>query len=509
MNNNNNKGAKSISNQQKRKQKCSWNSDSFAKRPRRMTLSNLEFSETTFDFKKFCTVDCNKLDITELNLNPKAIYKEQKDDAHILNNMSNENVDDSHKQIKLLKEESSEQFIITKSLKITVQPKITSFFKTKNSNILNNSFISGTTIEEYSDKVDKDICVANKILNKKRMCPFYKKIPDTSFCVDAFSYGSIPGIKYYFLSHFHSDHYVGLKKSFPHPIYCSKVTANLVSLKIKVHADLLHQININEPIILDGVEVTALDANHCPGSLMFLFTLPDGRRFLHTGDFRANSEMEEYPSLLRGPIDEIYLDTTYCDPFYNFPSQSDVLHYVKSLVLDKLSNNLSLLIVCGSYTIGKEKVFKTIAAALDCKIWASTCKKNVLHCLEDDFINYNLVSSPYDAKIHVLPMAQINSKCLQQHLEKFKGKFNEILALKPTGWEFNSQLKNKNSLNIRPKSYGSVSIYGIPYSEHSSFEELKNFIRVFKPKRVIPTVNCGNKAEREEMKLLFNEWINL
>ena len=87
-----------------------------------------------------------------------------------------------------------------------------------------------------------------------------------------------------------------------------------------------------------------IPANHCPGSSLFLFEKVVGKgpnpkvhRILHCGDFRACPAHIQHP-LLRPEgldsftgktkqqrIDVCYLDTTYLNPKYAFPSQDDVI----------------------------------------------------------------------------------------------------------------------------------------------------------------------------------------
>lgn len=79
-------------------------------------------------------------------------------------------------------------------------------------------------------------------------------------------------------------------------------------------------------LLLPGVEVTLIDANHCPGAVQFLFLLPDGTRVIHSGDMRFCEGLMQNPLLeqFRG-ADMLYLDTTYCNPRYCFPAQVSVL----------------------------------------------------------------------------------------------------------------------------------------------------------------------------------------
>jgi len=233
----------------------------------------------------------------------------------------------------------------------------------------------------------------------ERTCPFYKILFNGPISVDAFRYGAVPSCNAYFLSHFHSDHYVGLASKWDHgPIYCSRVTANLVRTRLKVDPIWVHELPWEEWFEVpntNGVRVQGLDANHCPGSMLFLFEKEvKGKRtrILHCGDFRADPKHLSHPLLKPGKdrkqkLDTVYLDTTYLDPKYAFPSQKSVidacaemcvaLHQEKPLGIKKEHGRLGgfmtkspefkkepgvgtskgrLLVVVGTYSIGKERI---------------------------------------------------------------------------------------------------------------------------------------------------------
>lgn len=154
------------------------------------------------------------------------------------------------------------------------------------------------------------------------------------FLVDGFAFQS-PRCRHNFLTHYHSDHTVGLNRAFDGGlVYCSRVTRNLLVEDMGLAPALVRVLEMEVPVVVEGVRVCALPANHCPGAIMLLFEQPPlaplsgphgggpyGKVILHTGDFRWQEWMAALPALRRVRVDTLYLDTTYAQPRWALPPQ--------------------------------------------------------------------------------------------------------------------------------------------------------------------------------------------
>ncbi|KAL5853641.1 hypothetical protein ACOSQ3_008759 [Xanthoceras sorbifolium] len=317
--------------------------------------------------------------------------------------------------------------------------------------------------------------------------PSWCSVPGTPFRVDAFKY--LRGdCSHWFLTHFHMDHYQGLTRSFCHgKIYCSLITARLVNLKIGIPWERLHVLPLNQKISIAGTEVTCLEANHCPGSIIILFEPPNGKAVLHTGDFRFSEEMASLSVLQTCPIHTLILDTTYCNPQYDFPKQEAVIQFVIEAIQAEAFNPKTLFLI-GSYTIGKERLFLEVARVLRRKVYVNAAKFRLLQCLEfseEDMQWFTM--NDQESHIHVVPMWTLASFKRLKHLSnQYVGRFSLIVAFSPTGWTFS---KGKKKSPGRRWQQGTVIRYEVPYSEHCSFTELKEFVKLASPENIIPSVN--------------------
>ncbi|XP_073175761.1 5' exonuclease Apollo isoform X3 [Lepidochelys kempii] len=121
-------------------------------------------------------------------------------------------------------------------------------------------------------------------------------IPGTPIAVDFWSIRKASHARVFFLSHMHSDHTVGLSSTWHRPVYCSPITGRILHHRLKVAERWIWPLEVGQShlVALDEVgkrtmTVTLIDANHCPGSVMFLFEGPFGV-ILYTGVYSLGKE---------------------------------------------------------------------------------------------------------------------------------------------------------------------------------------------------------------------------
>ncbi|CAI2172419.1 14516_t:CDS:2 [Funneliformis geosporum] len=552
------------------------------------------------------------------NKDKKPLYREEDQKMKSTPDESNIHVNnclDSSSKLSITKEENIQIKNISSSLPLE------SF--SSNAEVIKESFRysidekeSRSILDVESKEIESIVVEKQAKSQSRKECPWYKKLPGTSITMDAFRYGKIPHCTAYFLSHFHSDHYGGLTSKWSHGlIYCSTVTGNLVIQQLKVARHFVRKLPMNEEVCIDnnnGITVTLIDANHCPGSAIFLFKFKNEngqiKRYLHTGDFRACPRQVLHSAITQPQnlvVDILYLDTTYLNPQYFFPAQEVVINAMIKLVcktvkrgelipmkrnngnncqgknkqlqsnksqlaLDKWFKKIpeilnpeqseietkvmdteesnsymkkvdfsddesididelelkdsKILIVIGTYLIGKEKVFFGIAKALRTKIYVTCEKRKMLMCQEISGLESLLTDDPHQAYVHVVSLTSIKSDSLCAYLESLQPSFKSVMAFRPTGWTYKptegqrfstssttEEILNASTLftvdSIRPTfSTPTCQIFGVPYSEHSSFRELAAFVMSLNVKQIIPTVNIGSEKSRENMKYWLDKW---
>lgn len=282
----------------------------------------------------------------------------------------------------------------------------------------------------------------------------------------------------------------------------------------------------------------------CPGSVMFVFGVPedDGdvnlKWHLHCGDFRADPKIilnqlirDEYDSRTFDLsssflFESVYLDTTYAHPKHRFPSQSQVIAACVEGCSKLLCGSydpagqkrlipLKWMIAVGSYLIGKERIILALAEAFDVLIYADARKRSILRLLQWPELEDRLTDDPCATPLHLVSMGLLGKQKLADYRDSFEGRFSHVLGIRPTGWTFDDtgSCKEDSWRLEMPKIDGNAGLWLVPYSEHSSYQELEHFLRSISVRLVIPTVdNWGDvvldsRRVGGDSTLLLKQWV--
>jgi DNA cross-link repair 1A protein len=134
-------------------------------------------------------------------------------------------------------------------------------------------------------------------------------------------------------------------------------------------------------------------------------------------------------------------------------------------------------------------VFLSVARALGIPVHLPRAKIELMKLMEiydPALVTSDNASTP----IHVVPLFAMNVLKLKGLLDSVQPRYTRLLAVKPTGWAMDG---------AETKSYGQISVLSVPYSEHSSFTDMKTFVKFIGAKRVVPTVNNSSRDRVQQM----------
>lgn len=316
-------------------------------------------------------------------------------------------------------------------------------------------------------------------------------IPKTPIAIDFWKPRQCPHVKLYFLTHLHADHTSGLSSSWNyHKIYCSEVTKKLALFKFGIKEEFLVTLPMEQSVVIpldelrtEFVTVTAIDANHCPGAVMLLFEGYFGR-ILYTGDFRYSDMMPSDPILLNNvskgkAIDVLYLDNTYCDPKCVFPSRAEATSMAINIIRQYPEHN----IVIGLRSIGKEELLEKIALSFNSWVAVDLKRLEFLRICKCADVFITDVESSRFRVVSAAEITKLNFKKWNQE--------RPTIAILPT-----SLFEGTENPYRRIEG-----IFVVPYSDHSSYTELIEFVGLVQPKKVVPIVHQHRRTGKGSLNL--------
>ncbi|KAH6764656.1 DNA repair metallo-beta-lactamase family protein [Perilla frutescens var. hirtella] len=325
--------------------------------------------------------------------------------------------------------------------------------------------------------------------------------------VDRWSAGS----QAYFLTHLHADHTAGLSATWRRgPLFCSRLTAKLLPCKFPgIDLSLLrivdigtwHSLSLTSPSTGSPTDFVfkAIDAQHCPGAVMYLFR-GDFGCMLFTGDFRwetSSKGMENGRTVLldalkNQTLDILHLDNTYCNPIFSFPSREVAARQV----IDIITSHPDHEIVIAIDSLGKEDLLLYISQTLNIKIWVWPERLQFMHLLgfHQNFTTqtsltrvraiprYSFSNETLEALNTLRPTIGIMPSGLPWALEASKGSGN-IFGCSASGAKKKEDNRNTSSCseNSGTATRYNDYIFVVPYSDHSCYSEIQEFIELLRP----------------------------
>ncbi|CAO2831187.1 unnamed protein product [Amaranthus hypochondriacus] len=325
---------------------------------------------------------------------------------------------------------------------------------------------------------------------------------------------------HHFLTHAHKDHCSGITSHSSYPIYATHLTKSLVLIffpqideSMFVEIEVGQTITVNDP---DGCfSVTAFDANHCPGAVMFLFEGKFGN-ILHTGDCRLTPEcLQNLPEKYiarkgKEPncrLDFVFLDCTFGKSLMNIPSKHSAMKQIINCIW-KHPDVPTVYLTCS--ILGQEEVLKEVFQTFGSKIYVDKAKHPDFHkALE--LISPQILSEDPSSRFHLFDgYPKLYEKAKKKILQARENMQPEPLILRPSAQWYacketeltvmERKILERSNIPIKDQ----FGVWHVCYSTHSSRQELEWALELLSPKWVVSTTPECRAMELDYIKKYCN-----
>lgn len=354
--------------------------------------------------------------------------------------------------------------------------------------------------------------------------------------VDAFATPNDPSFApplLHLLTHTHTDHLDGLNSSsFGGQIICSQVAKDMLlrhervadrvefdrgissSRKrpyahLRVEAmvmdgkkisrytkDLLKPIPLQQPTAVElshsmKVRITAIDANHCPGAVMFLVEGPAGA-VLHTGDVRAervfleslkgNPALQRYiphpaapwPAPPTAPVqtlEAIHIDTAHLFITSNLLSKEDAVEGLLTLMALFDPETTFLM---NTWCWGYEDIIKGVAKRFGSRVHVDRYKDEIYRHSRDPTLLQSITRAE-ETRFHA---CEPTNRCGTIVSNAGNVVYVNPVEMSIEHWELYMAETMQSLLNGER-----LTNLLVPFSRHSGVQELQDLVALFKPKK--------------------------
>ncbi|KAK2656221.1 hypothetical protein Ddye_009273 [Dipteronia dyeriana] len=321
------------------------------------------------------------------------------------------------------------------------------------------------------------------------------------FSVDSFTPSSKKK-RHYFLTHAHKDHTVGISSHSHYPIYSTHITKSLLlDHYSQLDESLFVGIEVGKTLVVDDPDgefkVSAYDANHCPGAVMYLFE-GDFGSILHTGDCRLTPDcLQSLPEKYIGKkgkeprcqLDYIFLDCTFGKFSQKLPSKHSAIRQVISCIW---KNPGAPVVYLTCDLLGQEEILSNVSKTFGSKIFVDKATKP--ECFQSLLlIAPEIISEDPSTRFQMFDgFPKLYERASAKLAEARANLLPEPLIIRPSAqWyvceQENLETPSQRKLRFNEALKDQFGVWHVCYSMHSSREELEWALQLLAPKRVVST----------------------